>query len=134
MSMKPSAALRPKPGDLIVALAVLAAAGGLAASAWMGGGNGGLEAVISLNGQTEPPVVLSRLEEPLVRELTANGYHLRLRLTAQGAEMLAADCPGEDCVRTGAITRSGQSIVCLPGRFSVALTGGGPDGVDLVLG
>ena len=41
-----------------------------------------------------------------------------------------------DCVHTGRITRSGQSIVCLPARIVIQLTGGQPDGdaVDIVIG
>ena len=38
--------------------------------------------------------------------------------------MVSSDCPTQDCVHTGTITRSGQSIVCLPARVSVVLTGG----------
>ena len=47
-----------------------------------------------------------------------------------------ADCPTQDCVHTGTITRSGQSIVCLPARIVIQLTGGQPDGdaVDIVIG
>ena len=48
--------------------------------------------------------------------------------------MTASDCPTQDCVHTGAITRSGQSIVCLPGRIVIQLEGGGDGGPDLVIG
>ncbi len=69
-----------------------------------------------------------------MRELTANGYTLRLRLSPDGAEVLEADCPNQVCVRTGAIHRSGQSVVCLPARISVMLAGNTENGVDAVLG
>ena len=43
--------------------------------------------------------------------------------------------PGEDCVHTGRITRSGQSIVCLPARrWSSSSPGGTSDGLDVVFG
>ena len=45
-----------------------------------------------------------------------------------------SDCPGQDCVHTGTITRAGQSIVCLPEQVVVQLTGGGGGGPDAVLG
>jgi len=45
----------------------------------------------------------------------------------------ASDCPTQDCVRTGAISRPGQSIVCLPEQVIVKLVGTG-DGPDLVIG
>ena len=34
-----------------------------------------------------------------------------------------APCANQDCVHTGWISRPGQSIVCLPGRFIVELGG-----------
>ena len=41
---------------------------------------------------------------------------------------------GGDCVRTGTITRAGQSIVCLPEQVVVQLTGASADGPDVILG
>ena len=48
----------------------------------------------------------------------------------------SSDCPTQDCVHTGTISRSGQSIVCLPARIVIQLTGGAADssGVDIVIG
>ena len=34
-----------------------------------------------------------------------------------------ADCPDKTCVRTGVITRAGQSIVCLPNKVTVTISG-----------
>ena len=47
-----------------------------------------------------------------------------------GVRMLSADCPDRICVRTGRITRAGQTIVCLPHRVTVTVTGGRNDGCD----
>ena len=44
-----------------------------------------------------------------------------------------SDCPGQDCVHSGAVSRAGQSIVCLPARIVVELVGAA-DGYDLVTG
>lgn len=35
--------------------------------------------------------------------------------------MLYADCPDEDCVRQGFISRPGQMIVCLPNRMVIKI-------------
>ena len=53
-----------------------------------------------------------------------------------GVQVAWADCPTQDCVRTGLISRGGQSIICLPARIVIRLEGGVPDngGVDAVLG
>ena len=37
------------------------------------------------------------------------------------AYMKSADCPDETCVRTGKISKRGQTIVCLPNRVSVTV-------------
>ena len=94
-----------------------------------------MTAVISADGQEEERVVLSALTEPEERVLHGEGYTLRLILSANGAEMITSDCPTQECVHTGKITRSGQSIVCLPARIIVSLEGGAPaSGPDIVIG
>ena len=52
------------------------------------------------------------------------------------ARIEEADCPDALCVRTGRISRQGQSIVCLPHKVVVEIVGGDADdpGVDAVTG
>ena len=45
----------------------------------------------------------------------------------------ASDCPGEDCVHSGAIATSGRSIVCLPNEVEVRVINKVSD-VDFVVG
>ena len=69
-----------------------------------------------------------------------NGYTLRLAASpasgGDGVRVEAADCPTQDCVHTGVISRGGQSIVCLPARIIIRLEGGPPPetAVDAVTG
>ena len=45
-----------------------------------------------------------------------------------------ASCPDKDCVHRGAQSRAGASIICLPNRVSVQLSGeAADDGLDAVL-
>lgn len=134
MPMRQSPKIRPKPADALVALFVILLASALALGVWGRGTGNGLSAVISVDGRVTETVNLSLLTAPEVRELTANGYTLRLRLSPDGAEVLESDCPNQVCVRTGVIRRAGQSVVCLPARISVMLTGNTDNGVDAVLG
>lgn len=134
MSMKPSGALRPKPADALVVLAVLLAALLLSLATWGGSSSGGLSAVISVNGQVREVVELNRLSSPEERTITGNHFTLRLLFTPDGVEVEDSTCPNQDCVHTGCITRPGQSIVCLPARVSVVLTGAAENAVDVVLG
>ena len=45
----------------------------------------------------------------------------------------ASDCPGKDCVHSGAIHTSGRSIVCLPNGVEVRVVNAQSD-VDFVVG
>ena len=45
----------------------------------------------------------------------------------------ASDCPGEDCVHSGAIHSSGRSLVCLPNEVEIRITTQNSD-VDFVVG
>lgn len=113
---------------LVAALAVLSAV-------WYYGGlesSGPLAATILHRGQVVQTVRLDRLTEEMT--VTVEGdYHLTILLDRNGVRVAESDCPGQDCVHTGTITRAGQSIVCLPEQVVVQLSGGG-SGPDAVLG
>ena len=69
-----------------------------------------------------------------LQENPGSGYTLHVVLTAEGVWVERSDCPTQDCVHTGHISRSGQSIVCLPARVVIRLEGGTDSGVDAVIG
>ena len=76
-----------------------------------------------------------RLDAP--RTYSYNGVTLTVAAEdGNGLRVSSSDCPTQDCVRTGTISRSGQSIVCLPARIIIQLTGGAADSndVDIVIG
>lgn len=135
--MKSSPKLRPALWDALVVLAVLALAGVSAFFTWRGGEEAGpLTAVISVDGAETERIPLPGLE-PTERTVTGGGYTLRVVLTETEVWVEASDCPTQDCVHTGHISRSGQSVVCLPARVIVRLEGGAAaedGGVDAVIG
>lgn len=45
----------------------------------------------------------------------------------------ASDCPGQDCVHSGAIHSPGRSLVCLPNALEIRVISGQSD-VDFVVG
>lgn len=124
--------LKPKPLDALVVLAVLLLA---AAAAWLSyGGRSGdaLTATVKHRSQVVAQVPLSSLTEE--KTVTIDGtYHLTVTLDKTGAAVTESDCPGQDCVHTGRITRAGQSIVCLPEQVVVTLEGK-TSSADVVLG
>lgn len=148
--MKPFPKLRPTAWDALVVLCVAALAVGLALFQWRGGQSQALTAVVSVDGEEvdrfSPEDLLER-----PRTYTNNGYTLTVVFGIDyegparnamppsgesGLRVAASDCPTQDCVHTGIIARSGQSIVCLPARVIVRLEGGTAEdgGVDAVLG
>ena len=138
--MRSSPKLKPGIWDALVALTVLAMAVGCALAVWSGGsaGTGTPEAVVRMDADgtaTEIRMTLDGLNR-VERTVTSNGYTLHIVLTETEAWVESSDCPTQDCVHTGHIARSGQSIVCLPARVIVQLVGGSEadPGVDAVIG
>lgn len=138
MSARPFPKLKPGGWDLLVVACVAAAALACAAVFWLGTAQhqGELTAVVSVDGEEVERITVS--DAALVqRTYHANGYTLHVTAGDGQVQVTQADCPTQDCVHTGAISRPGQSIVCLPARVVIALEGtGGTDrgDVDLVLG
>jgi len=123
MTMRPSPELRPNPYDALVVLAVLALAALCALRFWLPRADAGdaLTAAVAVDG-----AVLDRL--PLAadteRVYEANGYTLQVTVSGGSVRVSESDCPTRDCVRTGAVSRPGESIVCLPARLVITLEGG----------
>ena len=133
MKHNASPKLRPTGWDAIVALAVLLLAIGTAVVFYGGlGSSGHVPATVTHKGEVVDKVILSALNEE--KTVTIDGtYHLTIALTEAGVQVTESDCPTQDCVRTGTISRPGQSIVCLPEQVVVRLDGEG-DGPDIILG
>ena len=133
--MKRSPELKPNLWDILVVLAVVALAAASALTVWPGRDSGSLTAVVTADGEELDRFAPADLAaDP--RTYTHNGYTLTVTAEDGGLRGSEADCPTQDCVHTGAISRSGQSIVCLPARIIIQLTGGqaDPGGVDVVIG
>ena len=99
-----------------------------------------LTVVISVDGEEVERCLLTELPDMEI-PYSANGYTLYVALTYTGGpdygiQVSRSDCPTQDCVHTGTISRSGQSIVCLPARIIIQLEGttDSGDGPDLVIG
>lgn len=136
--MKRMPALRVNRWDGVLAGLVLALAVVCAILIW--GQHTDAEAltvVVAVDGQEVERVALADFPDA-PQTYSGNGYTLQLSAADEGAGVCVSvsDCPTQDCVHTGTITRAGQSIVCLPARISITLEGGAVsgDGPDLVIG
>lgn len=124
--------LKPKPLDALVVLAVVLLGVAAAWLAYGGQSSDTLTATVKHRGQVVARVELSSLTEEKTVSIDGD-YHLTVTLDKTGAAVTESDCPGQDCLHTGRITRAGQSIVCLPEQVVVTLAGADP-GPDVVLG
>ena len=131
--MKPL--LRPNGYDALLALAVVVLAVLSGFALWRpAGGGGDLLVEVSQNGQVLDRFLLEELADG-DRIYEGNGYTLTAALSPEGGVCVASsDCPSRDCVRMGSIRQSGESIVCLPARMVLRLTGGAEGDVDAVIG
>ena len=129
--MKRSPKLKPTKWDALVVLAVLLLTLGLAARPYFAARSAGeLTVSISVDGETVERCALSTYEGGTYK---SRGYTLTVEVADGAVYVASSDCPNQDCVHSGAISRAGQSIVCLPARIGVELVGAA-DGYDLVTG
>lgn len=90
-----------------------------------------LTLVITVGGQEQSRTPVTQLPDGPVRIEGRGGYTLTLSPSYSdlpfspewSVRVSDSDCPGQDCVHTGAISRTGQSIVCLPAQVVVYLEG-----------
>ena len=129
--MNRSPKLKPARWDALVVLAVLALAGLLAARPFLAAKTAGeLTVSISVDGETVERCALSTYEGGTY---DSRGYTLTVEEKDGAVSVASSDCPNQDCVHSGAISRAGQSIVCLPARVAVTLEGAASD-YDLIAG
>ena len=123
--------LKPTKYDALLAAAILLLAAALGAYLWLGAASSdALSVVVRVDGVEVERFPLGEA----ARDYANNGYAVHLAATAEGVRVERADCPTQDCVRTGTITRAGQSIVCLPARVVVTLEGASGADYDAIAG
>ena len=135
--MNLSVKCRPVLFDLLAAALVLLLAA-LSFFGFYGGQDSGTKksVLVSIDGEICDEFSPAKAGETRIYE--NNGYTLTVETVESdgvfGVCVCASDCPGLDCVHRGVITRSGESIVCLPARIVIRIDGadtadGGPDAV-----
>ncbi|MBQ0037313.1 MAG: NusG domain II-containing protein [Clostridiales bacterium] len=136
MTSRQSPKLKPSPWDAIVVAAVIAL-GVFVTVVFYGGKSADhdLKCVVSAGSKTVDTIALrDAAKAPIARTYQGNGYTLHMTVTADGVCVSESDCPSQDCVHTGTITRSGQSIVCLPAQIVIHLEGTANSGPDVIVG
>ena len=92
----------------------------------------GSEVRITVDGQLYGTYVLS---EPQEIPIELDGRIANVVVIENGeAHMSDADCPDGLCMHQGAISRDGQTIVCLPHKLVVEVVGGEKETYDSISG
>ena len=82
----------------------------------------GAAAVVSQDGRELYSIDLTRVETPY--DLSVGGeYPLVIHVEKGAVWVRQASCPDQVCVRTGKLSKSGQSAVCLPAKVTIQVTG-----------
>ncbi|MGN1135225.1 MAG: NusG domain II-containing protein [Oscillospiraceae bacterium] len=116
-----------KPSDIVIA--VIAAAI--------------LAAVLIFRGIAEPngssAAVFCSGEQIAALPLETDGvypfdeYGVTVEVKNRSVRVINSDCPDKICEKTGFISSSAQTIVCLPNRISVRIIGNTDSNIDVVL-
>lgn len=112
--------------DLLLITAVLLAA----ALLWFATrpGREGAWVVVTVDGQEVGRYPLS---EDISVAFGGEDYNI-LQISGGAACVIEANCGDHTCVRTGEISRVGESVVCLPHKLIVTVVGGEAGGFDAV--
>ena len=124
-------AVKARKADLIIPAVVLVAAAALFLLFFAGGKDKPQYLYVYRQGGGEP--ARYPLYEDREIEFSGGGYTLHAVVSGGGVEIVSSDCPGRDCVRTGKISKKGQTIVCIPAGLVFSL-GGENGGTDAVAG
>lgn len=77
--------------------------------------------VITADGE---PYGTYSLNEDREITVTGNGFHNVIRIENGTVRMESSDCHNQVCVEHAPISRSGESIICLPHKLVVRIEGG----------
>lgn len=116
--------------DVLLIAVLLILGGGLALFLYATRQGGGTVRV-----QVDGAVVMELpLDQDTQVSLGEDGHVNTLVVQDGTAQVTAATCPDQVCVRQGAVRYAGESIVCLPHRLVVTIEGDAPADVDTSTG
>lgn len=88
-------------------------------------------AVVRQNGAVLCTLPLEADAEKEILSPDGSGFNL-VRVQSGTVCIADADCPDRTCVRMGAISRAGETLVCLPHRLTITLEGAAGSALDAV--
>ena len=89
--------------------------------------DGAAQVVVTVDGESYGSYSLK--QEQVIRIETDHGYN-ELTIKDGQASVTASDCKNQVCVHSMAISQNGQSIICLPHKLIIQITGAGEKQLD----
>lgn len=112
---------------LLVAIVVIALAAFGAVSLYSAVSTREPEAVVYLNGEEQGRYPLS--EDTTVEICQGNSYNI-LQIRDGRADITEASCPDKICVNHRAVSKQGESLICLPNKMAVEIENSEEAGID----
>ena len=63
------------------------------------------------------------LSEDQIVEIKSNKGHNTMEIKDGQVSIIDADCPNKDCMKFGSISQTNQTIICLPNKVSIKISG-----------
>ncbi len=73
------------------------------------------------------------LSEARTIDITSCGIELRIEISDGSAAVTKSTCPDGICMKTGAVSRPGEAVICVPAQLSITVSGGGEADADAVI-
>lgn len=109
-----------KKADIILA-AVLLIAGFAMSYVLSFGQSAGSELLVTCEGEKFASYSLLENREVVIEQ---NGHTNKFTIEQGTVSMVSSDCHGQDCIHQGSISQTGESIICLPNKVVLEITGG----------
>lgn len=117
-----------KKADIILAIILIIFGGVVSYMAAFGNTQGDI-ALITVDGKEFGRYSLDENRTIIVKQ---NGHINKITIKDGTVSMNFSDCSNQICVHTGAISRTSQSIVCLPNKIMVQIIGKGEVEYDAI--
>jgi len=122
--------LKIKKGDTLILFFILIALMGWLLQNYIWPDSEQKTAIIEIDGQTYQKIAINTdTQEEFIIELPKNNQ-IHIVVEKNSIQVEDASCPDKVCIRTGAVSKPGQNIVCLPNKVVVYIAGAGDSTID----
>ncbi len=101
----------------------------------------GFAGVVFMNSQENGKTAIVKVDGEVVQEILLQGEKLETKIgnvliCRENGEIYVkdSDCADKVCVRSGKISKTGESIICAPNRVSIHIDGKSDDLPDVITG